>query len=100
MDDSQFGDVGTKLMFENDLIRVWNFELSPGESIGWHRHNSDYCYVVTQAGRLRGEHHNAEDDILELSVGEVVMGKKGATHNHTNIGDENYSNIVIEIRKN
>ena len=43
MDDSQFGDVGTKLMFENDLIRVWNFELSPGESIGWHRHNSDYC---------------------------------------------------------
>jgi len=98
MDDSQLGDVGTEFMFENDLIRVWNLELSPGESSDWHRHNTNYCFVVTRSGSLKGEHENGEVSISPLSVGQVVMGKKGALHRVTNVGEEMYSNIVIEIK--
>ncbi len=53
MDDSKLGEVGTEFMFENDLIRVWNLELSPGESSDWHRHNTNYCFVVTRSGSLK-----------------------------------------------
>jgi hypothetical protein len=27
------GEVGTKLVFENDRVKVWEFTLAPGESI-------------------------------------------------------------------
>ena len=30
-------DVGTKLLFENDRVRVWDLTLPPGESTGKHR---------------------------------------------------------------
>ena len=98
MDIPKLGDVGTAFMFENDLIRVWNLELSPGESSDWHRHNSNYCFVVTRSGSLKGEHESGKVSISQLEVGEVVMGQKGAVHRVTNVGDEIYSNIVIEIK--
>ena len=28
------GDVGTKLIFENDRVKVWEFTLQPGEAVG------------------------------------------------------------------
>ena len=39
-------DVGTKLLFENDRVRVWDLCLQPGEGTGLHRHENDYLYVV------------------------------------------------------
>ena len=35
-------DIGTKLLFENDRVRVWDLALAPGESTGMHRHENDY----------------------------------------------------------
>src|SRR5205807_1398093 len=34
--EGRMADVGTKLIFENDRVRVWEFTLAPGESIGAH----------------------------------------------------------------
>ena len=37
-------DVGTKLIFENEQVRVWEFTLQPGESTGSHHHELDYFF--------------------------------------------------------
>ena len=39
-------DVGTELLFENDRVRVKGKELAHGESSPYHRHESDYVYVI------------------------------------------------------
>ena len=39
-------EVGTRLLFENERVRVWDLQLAPGESTGVHRHERDYLYVV------------------------------------------------------
>ena len=44
--------VGSKLLFENDRVRVWDLTLAPGESTGKHRHTEDYLYVVIGDGSL------------------------------------------------
>jgi len=46
--------VGSKLLFENDQVRVWDLTLAPGESTGMHRHENDYLYVVSGGGTLQG----------------------------------------------
>ena len=46
-------DIGTRLLFENDRVRVWDLALAPGESTGMHRHENDYLYVVIGGGLSR-----------------------------------------------
>ena len=46
-------DVGTRLLFENDRVRVWDLRLEPGESTGLHRHTSDFLYIVIGDGTLQ-----------------------------------------------
>ena len=39
-------EAGTRLLFENERVRVWDLRLEPGQSTGLHRHKEDYLYVV------------------------------------------------------
>ncbi len=65
-------EVGTKLLFENDRVRVWDLCLEPGESTGLHRHEFDYFYVVIGGGALQGKHADGSTKPAEdLSDGEV-----------------------------
>ena len=37
-DDRPLGNVATKLLFENEIVRVWEMNLAPGERSDRHRH--------------------------------------------------------------
>ena len=45
-------EVGTKLIFENERVRVWEFTLQPGESIEAHHHDHDYFFYPIEGGTL------------------------------------------------
>src|SRR5262245_57991514 len=44
--------VGTRLMFENERVRVWDLALEPGESFAEHIHRLDYFYIVESGGLI------------------------------------------------
>jgi quercetin dioxygenase-like cupin family protein len=92
--------VGTKLLFENDRVRVWDLRLAPGESTGPHRHATDYLYVVIGDGRLQGiDAEGNRQPAREMQDGEVhfraVDGE--AVHDAVNAGTGPWRNIVIEL---
>ena len=65
-------DVGTRLLFENDRVRVWDLTLAPGESTGRHRHTDDYFYVVIGRGNLQGvDADGAKGEPRSMADGEV-----------------------------
>jgi hypothetical protein len=37
--DITLGPIGSRIIFENDLVRVWELRVEPGESAGMHRHD-------------------------------------------------------------
>ena len=43
-------DVGTRLWFENDHIRVWEVRLMPGERGPFHAHTRRYFWTVVDGG--------------------------------------------------
>jgi hypothetical protein len=47
--------VGTELLFENDVVRVWDMALAPGEASPVHQHFHDY--VIAYAEPLEAEIH-------------------------------------------
>lgn len=100
-------NVGTKLLFENEKIRVWDLALKPGESLPTHVHKLPFCFIVARGGHL--EHANPDrSEVREVNYannlvvfrdpqtqdgGEVVHQKL------TNIGEAEYQNFVIEFKE-
>ena len=94
-------EVGTRLLFENERVRVWDLQLAPGESTGVHRHERDYLYVVIGDGRLQaadadGERREASD----MKDGEVRFNEVDgeAVHEAFNVGDGSWRDIIVELK--
>ena len=95
-------NVGTKLLFENDRVRVWDLSLAPGESTGVHRHEHDYFFVVIGGGKLQGvQADGTKGKPRTMQDGEVhwreIDGE--AVHEAVNVGDEPWRNIVVELKQ-
>jgi len=97
-----FEDVGSRLLFENDRVRVWDLRLEPGQSTGLHQHTTDYFYVVIGDGSLQGVNadgtsrpvqHMADGDVRFRTIdGDDV-------HAAVNVGDGPWRNIVVELKE-
>ena len=108
--------VGSEVVFENDKIRVWNFELAPGESTAMHTHEHDYMWYAVSGAPLQVYDGDEKDiGILDVPTGSVfdlkVIGDeievksepgKGmrvpARHRAVNAGKEPYREILIEFK--
>src|SRR5436309_2468458 len=59
------GEVGDRILFENEYIRMWEVRLEPGETIKFHIHHHPYLVVSLGGG---------ENEV------ETVFGKRFPTH--------------------
>ena len=96
-------NVGTKLLFENERVRVWDLALEPGESVEKHIHRTDYFFVVINGGSLR--HVDPENPANDRAVNfedDLVVFREATDSVHdrlVNVGDTPYRNLVIELKK-
>ena len=104
--------VGTRVVFEDDKIKVWELELSPGQKTQVHTHTMDYMFYVISGSSLEilDENNNAigvfdynDGDVMPLKLeGDelLVVGEESlrvpATHAAQNVGDRPYREILIE----
>ncbi|GAA0826337.1 hypothetical protein ACFQVD_27730 [Streptosporangium amethystogenes subsp. fukuiense] len=83
--------VGSRLLSENDRVRVWEIRLEPGERWHAHRHVLDYFWTAVNAGRSR--QHTADGTTREVSydAGETRHFTFGdgefLLHDIENVGD-------------
>lgn len=94
-------DIGTKLLFENDRVRVWDLRLAPGQGTGLHRHTSDYLYVVIGDGKLQAQGPDrTPGPAMDLKDGEVrfreIRGED--VHEAVNVGETPWRNIIVELK--
>ena len=90
-------DVGTKLLFENKRVRVWEVVLEPGESLGMHTHELDYLFYPTQGTSVEVTRASGVEH-AELKAGEVYYFARGDTHAARNVGDGRFHEILIELK--
>ncbi len=98
MSERVLGGVGSYVIFENDVVKVWRNDLQPGESSDWHLHTNNYLYVATSKGDLKIEHDSGDTHKTVMEVGKVVMGEKDSVHQLSNTGSDKYSSVIIEIK--
>ena len=99
------GGVGTKVVFENDRVRVWVLQLAPGERSAVHRHDLDHLLIQIRGDRIAVEPEpDAEGphrDYMEAAVipGMVVHIPKGGIETAVNVGAEPYYEIIVELKE-
>ena len=98
MSEREMGDIGTEFQFEDADISVWDLALEPGQSSAWHHHTRRYVFIVTRPGTLKTEYEDGSTSVSNLSLGQVVKGQKDAVHRVTNVGEQLYSNAIIELQ--
>ena len=96
MTERHLGHVGSRVLFENERVRVWEMKLAPGERSDVHRHDLDYLLVFLAGDRIRvepePETNGPYTDALEFDVpvGRTVFVERGGVETAVNAGREHY----------
>jgi len=100
----QLGDIGSKLLFEDDEIRIWELRLAPGEASAPHRHTCDYVIVDVTGDKIAAKsvpgYPSEYGDYIEASVeqGHTVFLNQGSVETAVNVGEEPYRNVLVEFK--
>ena len=106
-DDRVFGDVGTKLLLDNDKIRVWELHLEPGERSDLHHHEHDYLMVQIEGDEIAaqfepdssGTFAGADELAGPVSPGTAIFAEAGGMETAVNIGKEAFREVVVELKQ-
>jgi quercetin dioxygenase-like cupin family protein len=93
------GPVGQRIVFENDLVRVWEIVLEPGERQPPHRHDQPYLVIAIEGGRNVIESVEGGRREVTEAAGGVVYREPGEVHTLTNVGSTRYVNRLVELKR-
>ena len=95
----ELGEIGQKILFENELVRVWEIRLEPGRTIDFHIHYHPYL-VVSLGG---GENEIETIFGMKISTQEPLgsfafINEMREVHRLTNKSNVAYFSRLIEIK--
>lgn len=93
------GHVANKLLFENELVRVWEMNLAPGERSDRHRHDLPYLLCVLEGSRVDAEVEGRGRIEIPVQPGSVFFVPPGATETAINASGDHFREILIELKK-
>ena len=103
-DDRVLGDVGSRVVFEDEHVRVWQLRLAPGEDSAVHRHELDHLLIQVAGDRIavipEPDSEGPFRDYLEADVvpGAIVHVARGGVETARNVGHEQYLEVIVELK--
>ncbi|MBM3683681.1 MAG: cupin [Actinobacteria bacterium] len=94
----QLGDVATKLLFENDRVRVWEMVLEPGQRSDWHRHDHPYLLCIVEGDTIDARMASGRDLSIPAGPGTVYYVPAGATEVAVNRSGTRFREVLIELK--
>jgi quercetin dioxygenase-like cupin family protein len=93
----RLGPIGDRVIFENELVRVWTLTLEPGGKQPWHRHDLPYLIVPITKGK--GRITFVDETVVEPveEPGMAIWREPGLVHELENTADWEYKNLLVEI---
>jgi hypothetical protein len=94
------GEVGQKILFENEFIRMWEVRLDPGETIDFHIHYHPYLVVSLGGGENEIETIFGKKIKTDEPAGSFVfINEMRAVHRLTNRSNVPYISRLIEMKQ-
>ena len=94
-------DVGTKLRYENEYVRVWEVDLQPGERGPFHAHTRRYFWSVVDGGIGRQRYADGTYKVRRYYDGDTSFSEHSPEdphfHDFENYGDTHMRFITVEL---
>lgn len=102
--DRVLGEIGTELLFENELVKIWELRLAPGESSPIHEHHHPHVLIPISGDRIAGESEpdskGPHTDYVEAGVrpGAATYYKAGGIETAINVGQDEFLQVIVEVK--
>ncbi len=103
--DRVLGDIGSKVLYEDDSVRLWRLKLAPGEESPIHRHELDHLLIQVAGDRIAvipepdTEGPYTEEMVADVIPGAVVHVQRGGVERARNVGAQDYIEIILELKR-
>lgn len=93
------GEVGQRVVLENEHVRIWEIRLEPGQTIDFHIHYHPYVIISLGGGEndietIFGRHVKTEEPLGSA----VFINEMRAVHRLTNRARIPYLSRLIELK--
>lgn len=93
------GEVGQRIVLENEYVRVWEIRLDPGQTIDFHIHYHPYLVISLGGGENEIETVFGKRITTEELLGSTVfINEMRAVHRLTNRANVTYLSRLIELK--
>ena len=93
------GEIGQRIVLENEYIRVWEIRLEPGETIDFHIHYHPYLVISLGGGENEIETVFGKRIATDEPLGSTVfIDEMRAVHRLTNRAKVPYLSRLIELK--
>jgi len=86
----------TKVLLENDQVRVVQIESAPGQVTPWHSHPDYILYALTD-GKLEATDKDKPATVLNLKAGQALF-MPAVTHMVKNVGSTPVKLVLTELK--
>ena len=91
--------IGDKILLENELIRMWEVRLEPGQTLGFHIHYHPYVVVSLSGGENEIETISGKKISTDEPAGSFVfINEMREVHQLTNKSNVTYLSRLIEMK--
>src|SRR5262249_747887 len=95
---AELGNVATRLLFENERVKVWEMLLEPGESSDLHRHGLDYLLYILEATRIDPDRPDRSSATYPVQPGQLVFVPRGGTERAVNRSAVRFRELLVELK--
>ena len=86
----------TKVLLDNDQVRVIQVETAPGQETSWHSHPNYVMYALTD-GKLETTEKGKPATVLNFKAGEALF-MPAVTHMAKNVGTTTVKLVLTELK--
>jgi quercetin dioxygenase-like cupin family protein len=86
----------TKVLLDNDQVRVIQIESAPGQVTAWHSHPNHILYALND-GKLEITDKDKPAHVVEFKAGEAVF-MPAVTHTVKNVGTTTLKLVMTELK--
>ena len=100
----ELGDIASKLLFENDRVRIWEMRLEPGAKGPVHKHDLDHVLIQISGDRMavcpEPDTGSVYNEYMEADCfpGNWFFVEKGGIEAALNVGKEPFHEIIVELK--
>jgi len=94
----QLGNVATRLILENDRVKIWEMLLEPGESSDLHQHTLDYVLCILEGTSIDADPPDGATVQYAMKPGQTFYVKRGSTERAVNRSTVRFREILIELK--